>query len=773
MKYLGGRVRSRLALFVALLVPALTASSAVAATPTSPWDPQKANVPQVAWRGEQVRLVKCDPVLAGASSFDYTVEEWSGPGRDPSVESPTITRLSPTCVAADIVTLDPGLARVKLVVSNEAGTPILKHQFLVIWLTIGTPAIDEVGASDPTGTSRLGDPAGDGVFNAGGAVGRVQVQVKGTFPHPLGPGGKFTLPDDWATIAEALADDADSNPANDTGFWDIHDDRTKKEDHRPGFCPDRVPVPPPAVDAVDNCRGNPVNYGEAGPFSRYFGDGIMALGPFDPNRPELTLLSDGKLDADDAPMPAVRVDVSIAPNTGSATDIGGVGSLEKADKGEVYSRDGSGATTAHNLYAPFYGAYIPSTSRPGIASGVDGPARGNNFRGFLVDGFYDYWNIAETFRTAIPTDTNCLRLVTPREPRQTPRGAQSVALYTDEHGEAQVAYRPGTGFYFDNLPVVRNDNNGCDLEGIRTLGTSAISAVARYPYQPVSDPDKTSATLTKTVKSLFTKFVSYFPKGPGAANENARIVVVHAQDIDGTPFRNERVCFFVDDEADGAFGFTGATGRAGARLTVGGSAAPELGRSDICRYTDANGNAAIEVINSDPQKINVTALFVDEGLLRDIDVDFASANSSGGPNPPANGTSPVPPTGGTVSVPPTGNQPTPATPPAGGNASGGQAPPQVAGILTSPSVRAAAPRASSKKKARAATLRIARLSKKGGKKYLVISIKSQKKYETVKIRLIGKNGRTIKRWSRKCRANRVTKLRVSTHARNAKVVIKK
>ncbi len=272
------------------------------------------------------------------------------------------------------------------------------------------------------------------MFNAGGANGRVQVVVKGTFPHPLGPGGEFTLPDDWATIAEALADDSDSNPDNDTGFWDIHDDRTKKEDHRPGsptFCLDKVPVPPPAVDAVDNCRG--AGSGELGPFSRFFGDGIEAAGPFDPNRPELTLLSDGKLDADDAPMPAVRLDVSIAPNSGSATDIGGVGSLEKADKGEVYSRDGSGATGPHNLYAPFYGAYIPSTSRPGIASGVDGPARGNNFRGFLYDGFYDYWTIAETFRTAVPTNTTCLRTL----PEELPADAVRRSVRRRLHGRAR------------------------------------------------------------------------------------------------------------------------------------------------------------------------------------------------------------------------------------------------------------------------------------------------------------------------------------------------
>ncbi len=766
------RLRSSLVLFVAVLVPAVLASSAVAATPTSPWDPQVSNVPQVAWRGEQVRLVKCHPDLAAADDADFTVEEWSGPDEDPTIERPTLRFISPTCVAADIVTLDPGLARVKLVAS-DGGTPILKHQFLVIWLTLGDPSIDEVGATDPTGTTGLGDPAGDGVFYAGAANGRVQVEVKGTFPHPLGPGGSFTLPTDWATIAAALAEDSDSNPANNTGFWDIHDDRTKKEDHRPdspSFCQDRLPVPPPPVDAVDNCRGN--GFGELGGFSRYFGDGIFALGPFDPLVPDFTLLSDGKTDEGDAPMPAARIDVSIAPNTGAATDIAGVGSLEKADKAAVYSRNGTSAATNHNLYAPFYGAYIPATSRPGLASGVDGPARGNNFRGFLVNGFYDYWNIAETFETAVPTDTNCLRLVSPeREPRQTPAGAQSVAVYTDEHGEAQVEYNPGTGFYFDNLPVIRNSNNGCDLEGIDVLGRSVISAIARYPYQPVSDPPKTSAPLTKTVRSLFTKFASYFPKGPGAANENARIVTVHAQDIDGVPFRNERVCFYVDNEADGAFGFTGETGRPGARLTIGGGEAPPLGTSDVCRTTDANGNAAIEVINSDPQQINVTALFVDEGLLRDVDVNFAVANSSGGPNPPANGTSPVPPTGGAVSVPPPGT-PSPAVPPGVDPVTPSPAP-----NGQSPAATTAPPSAATKakKKARAARVRIARISKskKSGKSYLVINVKSSKKYETVKIRLIGKNGRTLKRLSKRVRCNRTVKIRVSSKTKKAKVALKR
>ena len=81
-----------------------------------------------------------------ARSVDWIVEAWTGPGIQPQVETSTITGFE-NCVAADIVTLDPGLARVKLVVTNDAGTPILKHQFLSIWMSLNNPAIDEVGVS--------------------------------------------------------------------------------------------------------------------------------------------------------------------------------------------------------------------------------------------------------------------------------------------------------------------------------------------------------------------------------------------------------------------------------------------------------------------------------------------------------------------------------------------------------------------------------------------------------------------------------------------------
>ena len=52
-------------------------------------------------------------------------------------------------------------------------------------------------------------------------------------------------------------------------------------------------------------------------------------------------------------MPALRVDVRIA--------AGGIGSLEKADKDDIYVRDRTKPdNTPHNLYAPFYEAYVPA-----------------------------------------------------------------------------------------------------------------------------------------------------------------------------------------------------------------------------------------------------------------------------------------------------------------------------------------------------------------------------------------------------------------------------
>lgn len=744
------RRRRRLAVVLGLLTALAVPATAGATTP----DPVTTNIPYVAWRGEQVRVVKCDPSLAEASSVEAFVEEWSN-ARDPQIEQDTVRLFTGSdersCASFDVTSLQDGLARIKLVATDEAGRPVLKHQFLAIWLSLGTPTIHEVAATDPTGgpvgsDAEVGDPLGDGALTAGSADGRVQVTVKGSFPHPLGPGGRFTLPDDWAALADALATDAIVSPAPDTMRWDIHDDQGKGDKHVAGFCAGNGA----ATDDVDNCQGG----GDTGPFSNTFGDGMIATGPFDPIR-RSTVLSNGVLDAGDAPMPAARIDIAIAPNTGAAGDISGAGALRKADKSDVYSRDGNGTPSPHNLYAPFYQQYIPATSSDGeTASGVDGPAAGNNFPGFLVDGRYDNWDTIPLSGTA-RVETTCNRFVdftgdaipAEPEPRVQPYGDQTVAVYTDEHGEAQVAYQPyASGFYYDSLPVVHNANGGCDLQGIPTLGTASISATARYPYQPVSDTPKVSGTLTKTVANLFDKSLSYWPKGAGAENNNARIVVVHANDVDGSPFAYERVCFYVGEEADGVRAFNGTVTDGQRTLTVGGTGLvfrPE--GADVCRRTDGNGNAAIEVMNSDPQTINVIAEFLDEGLLRSIDVAFSPEGSNGGALP--GGGEPV------VTV-------------RGGAQPGTTAPSEAQVARTAgPAAAAQLTKAAAKKKAkvrrRITTTRVIRL--RTGKRALLVRVSSTRRTEKIRIR-VGKR-RAVVRTVKTGRLVRVSQLSVPAGAR--------
>jgi hypothetical protein len=316
------------------------------------------------------------------------------------------------------------------------------------------------------------------------------------------------------------------------------------------------------------------------------------------------------------------------------------------------------------MYAPFYSAYIPATSAPSdAASGVDGPASGNNFTGFLVDGQYDFWNIAHTFTTGLGGPTTCLRRsddpqrATPAgEPDsyyQHPSGAQKIAVYTDEHGEAQVAFRPGSGFFFDSLialgrAIGPNANGGCDLQNVGILGTAAISATAQYPYKPVNDTAKTSATITKDVKSLWSKTLSYFPKGPGAANANARIVVAHAQDIDGRPFAHEVVCFSSNAESMSHFAGVVQTPHGPIDLRdTWGAKDPRKSIGRVCVRSNAAGNAAVEVLESNPVHVNVIGDFTEEGILRAIDVDFATPGSS------QDNTSPTPPAGGPGTLAPT------------------------------------------------------------------------------------------------------------------------
>jgi len=605
--------RLAVGLLVALVAMLALASSAMAGINgiagdsrlhNGPNDPYTSNVPYLAWNGEQIRLVKCFAGLPDVADSDVElfVEDWSGdPFFKPNIEQSTVAdfvgtgeRRGDRCVRGSIVSLKPGLAVVKLVVSPNGGAagdrvPVLKHQFLVIWLTLGNPTIIEL----PFG----GDPDASGNFRAPFSNGRVQISVKGSFPLGNNFAGLIgdanadtvTLPDQWAQLANLLSvDGADAQndaPGTAPYRWDIHDDMSTRSLHA-GDNP-CTPRNPAGIDAVDNC-GSATNSID-GPYSSIYGLSGSAIGPFDPSRPLATLLSDGKLDEDDAPMPAARVDVRIAANSGGPGDISGAGALVEVLKSNVYDR---GPLADHRYYAPFYARYLPATEEGSAeASGNSGPRHGNNYAGYLDGGrlendAYVYWRFAEVFegRRGANDCRDELGAVRPR-----PAGPSNVAIYTDEHGEAMIDYAPNTGFFF------AADQNGlCDLGETpgRLIGSSVIQAEAKYPYQPVFEARKLSNTLTKNVFSGASKALDCYPKSDFVA-----VCVETIRDIEGDLVEGAEVCFTREPRGDLSTFFRLATFE-GVVVDTRTSDLVSQTENRICVATGVNGQAAVEVIST-------------------------------------------------------------------------------------------------------------------------------------------------------------------------------
>ncbi len=623
------------------------------------------------------------------------------------------------CAMGDVVANTPGLARIELDVTGLAqpdgqggygpAIPFLAHEFLAGWMQLNQPSLTHMGSSnfagDP-GPTQINDGSGSGNPTAGNTPDYLDVKVTGTIPLSGNPQieqmvgqSSVTLPQDWAVLANALAvDDSANNGTAGTGnaadMWDTSGDNNNTSGHAPGACDsypqsaDTLLAPvitgdsgayTTPLDNGDNCSGG----GEYGPFS-YLSDGGTALstnstvGPFDPTDAPDTDLPNGDLNAQDAPMPAALVDLAIAPNSGSSSDTSGVGSLQPADKTVTYSRDFLGDNANGNLFAPFYDAYIPATARPtDNSSGIDG-AYGNDFTGFInipgngsysqygpgSSGLYHFWDTA-VLDSNIATTTTCLNNGSNPPAgigtyRQTPSGPNEVDVYTDQNGEAQVQYVPGEGYYFDNLGADKNLDGGCDLQGIDVLGTASVTATAEYPYKPTNFPQEKSAPLTETVHSLFDKALSYVPKGTGTEDQNSRIVISHAQDIDGSPYGGETVCFTTNSVNVGVTRFTGYVNGVyyGGAIPVQDPNGP--GQDRTCLQTDANGNAAIEVLDSNPDTVDVIADYTNEGLLRHIDVDFGTPGSSSG----------TPPSGPTATQPAETPQVVPAVGTAGTTAPG-------------------------------------------------------------------------------------------------------
>ena len=655
--------------------------------PTEGYYTQDANAPYLAWQGEHVRLVGCDyghPFPAGYTANWYLVDPLNWPDFEPQVDVGSV-RILNGCAIGTWISDKPGLAAIKLIVHNTAGANVYEKQFLVGWMILNKPVATGGGTVDAADfctkddistftadSIRLLGPYSN-CYHADPPVDprhRINITVKGTLPleadfSNYGLGDHLTLPDDWGKWAAAAArstDDNDRPPA--ITNWDNHDDSLTTEGHTITAplgtqCPADPNVEEIYVnfDAVDNCTSTD----DLGGFSTVFGKQSRAgftVGPFDPIYAQDTMLSDGKVDAGDAPMPAAQIDVTIKDNNVlDPTDIGGVGYLYESDKTDVYSRDGLGTEKAHNFYAPFYSQYIPATARPADAagsvygaappSGIDGSGDADGFGGFLTSSphLYDNWDFAWTTSRHGDAYSKCLfSQVLPglhEYYRPLPYGVNAVSVYTDEAGEANVNFVPGLGMYFDNLAAAnKNLNNGCDLEGVDPIGKAEVDVVAKYPYQPVTARAVAADPVNFTVHNLFKKTLTVFSKGVDknniVSNSVAKIVLAHAQDIDGSPLAYELVCWMADSNAAGFRIYAGTlpmptAADPAATITLDPWHAllttyeDPWGIHRLCTFTDRWGNTAIEVFNSNKTKVDVVAEFVFEGILRDTIADFGAA----------------------------------------------------------------------------------------------------------------------------------------------------
>jgi hypothetical protein len=299
-----------------------------------------------------------------------------------------------------------------------------------------------------------------------------------------------------------------------------------------------------------------------------------------------------------------------------------------------------------------------------------------------------------------------------------------------------------------------NLNGGCDLKYLKdnVLGHANITAEAHYPNQPVTGSPAGSATITKTVKSLFAKYLAVFPKGTTPELRNARIVVAHAQDIDGSPFADELVCFsdtspsgsiqaFVPSASNNLAKQVGPYNLAGSYRDVDPINSQDSKR--VCVRTNDDGNAAVEVLESQGAEINIIGDFTAERLLRDVHIPFGE----GTPSVIDPGIPPRAP----------GAPNTPQGPPAP-NANGNGTP--SAAVLAA--LNKANVQVSSSRRVRAArvSVRFARVVNSAkGTRYVSVRLKGTKRSATVRIRLIGYNGKVVRTVTRTVAVGRTVRLR--------------
>ena len=661
---------------------------------------------------------------------------------------------------------------------------ILEHQGLAIFMEEAGVTATEVASTGPGLSHHVGDPAGDGVFQppydcsdylsvqgeAGAdsrfsdelhrnlfcVFGLVKVNVKGSFPLANNfsgalAGDRVTLPDQWADLAGVMAiDNTTSRPGAAAWRWDIHDDNEPGDGlfgYHPfeGKAPFGGDLPDHHVnsicnglgfggtnedtDAVDNCLGGP----EWGKFSSIYGGTFPTIGPFDAVRPGETLLADGNLNAGDAPMPSLPVQVSLG-----ATDIG---ALSRVDKEDIYTVLGphagqgppaapnAGTEYPHNLYAPFYKAFIPAAT-----AGLDfrtGPyqALTNNFPGYIEDGKYDYWNTFEkTYRNG---SNGCYDVLGNAVPR--PTGADKVEVYTDEHGEAWVKFFPYRGLFLSP------DLNGlCDVYhgGKQLYGTATITAAPYYPGQPVFTPSFQwgTASVSKTAYHHANKTLVCLPKGI-----NVAFCVETVVDYNGDPIEGVKVKFTTS--GDSANMVAASIKYNDTYDTTGQDVVTSGGEENyVVVRTNENGQAGVEIVHSQNSCIDVTAenWYTRNGgfgIMRFTEFNPHTGAACGGSTTP-----PTPPGGGGTGGGGGGG---------GGSSTGGGSQSTVVS-LGGPVIQAQ-PVLSQTKTAviasTAAKLFSVKVLQTNAGRFLVVNVKASKNAAKAKVLfLVKRNGKLVKQW---------------------------
>jgi len=776
------KLRLSFAVCVLLVVTAGIMAGSASAQPPSDWsglpanspafNPLNTNVPYLAWRGEEVRLVKCVadlPLLQLTAQTNsgffwgpdvsMQIFAYSGP-QENSFDGPKAVQNSASiffsrekgpCVRATFVSNKAGIVVIKLSVAIR-GVQLAVHDFVIGWMAINGPTI-----------TNPGDVTEDAGFEPGNSV---NVSVKGSIPlnsefqEDFGLPASLTMPDDWALWANQMAttDGAMGGPGSPpaSAFWDIHDSSgplgNESPDGSPDVhvnqdsCPDSTPDA--FVDQVDNCNGDDA-------FSRIFGDLTDLWGPFDHSYPD-TLLSDGRLNSSDAPMPSLKIVFN------SSGGMGGFDDSVLSDKECVYNRNsdlangncvtpGHDVDEAHALYAPYYNTFIPATSRDpfGIASGTDGPifsdfsGEPNNFPGYGWYGGYHYWDIASVLVQNESVDTNCLLTTNSEDQpifRQTNGFPTRIVEFTDEHGEARAQWQPGVNNdNFGTTVGFVDDNGGCDLEGV-DLGDQTITAAARYPFQPVANDIPATGTIVKHINNLFHKDVTCVRKN-NVSSAVAYICTATAQDIagNGDVFNGESVCFSREPE--------------NIWFTVGGSTPHQNGFCVPLAGGTATTPATASVETPGTligTPIDVQAYFAGEKLLRDTCIISGQPASTPGP---CGGTG-----GGTSGSTSGSSGSTGGSSGSTGGSSGST------GITTLP-----AKHNSAKVSKKASVVSVQLVLTKSGR-VLMVKVHSAKKTAKIQIRLLNAKGRAISVVVRVVKTNKrvaVPHLRI---AKNVKIV---